>query len=141
VGAHGVALLQAWVQPEVQTWLAESLDLLRDWKARQIALLVRLGWVCLPSDTPFFCARPALGCDLSQLRAAGIKLRDTASFCLPGLVRVSVQPPAAQEALKSALQGPPLRREAALVKREDFDHFMRLVPDVPAQETSGSKHD
>ncbi|WP_114968748.1 aminotransferase class I/II-fold pyridoxal phosphate-dependent enzyme [Rhodoferax ferrireducens] len=105
VGAHGVAMLQAWVQPEVQVWLAASLHILRDWKARQSALLERLGWVCLPSDTPFFCARPAPGCNLIQLRAAGIKLRDTASFGLPGFVRVSVQAPQAQEALAVALQG------------------------------------
>ena len=105
VGAHGVAMLQAWVQPGVQAWLAESLPILRDWKARQCALLERLGWVCLPTDTPFFCARPAPGCDLIQLRAAGIKLRDTASFGLPGMVRMSVQAPQAQEALAAALQG------------------------------------
>jgi histidinol-phosphate aminotransferase len=105
VGAHGVAMLQAWVQPEVQAWLAASLHILRDWKARQSALLERLGWVCLSSDTPFFCARPAPGCDLIQLRTAGIKLRDTASFGLPGFVRVSVQAPQAQEALAVALQG------------------------------------
>ena len=104
VGAHGVALLQAWVQPEVQAWLAESLHLLRGWKTRQIALLQELGWDCLPSDTPFFCARPAANCDLARLRAAGIKLRDATSFGLPGHVRVSVQPPVAQEALKAALR-------------------------------------
>jgi HicB family len=27
-----------------------------------------------------------------------------------------------------------LRREAALGKREDFDKFLKLVPDVPAQD-------
>nr|MDP2191348.1 aminotransferase class I/II-fold pyridoxal phosphate-dependent enzyme [Rhodoferax sp.] len=104
LGAHGVALLQSWVQPEVQGWLAESLHSLRRWKAMQIDMLNGLGWTCLPSDANFFCARPGLGCDLKQLRAAGIKLRDTASFGLPGHVRVSVQPPAAQDALKMAWQ-------------------------------------
>jgi histidinol-phosphate aminotransferase len=121
VGAHGVALLQAWVQPEVQRWLSESLQTLKVWKARQLALLQTLGWTCLPSDTPFFCARPSaadgamtpaeqenkllrLSADLEQLRAAGIKLRDATSFGLPGHVRVSVQPPVAQDALKMAWQ-------------------------------------
>lgn len=102
VGAHGVAMLQAWVQPAVQAWLADSLHILRDWKARQIAMLQDLGWDCLPSDTPFFCARPGPACDLPRLRAAGIKLRDTTSFGLPGHVRVSVQAPVAQEALEVA---------------------------------------
>ena len=110
VGAHGVALLQAWTEPGVQAWLANSLVTLRDWKARQIALCESMGWTCLPSDANFFCARPALPEGLSlaqaltQLRRHGIKLRDTASFGLPGHVRVSVQPPLAQDALRAAWQ-------------------------------------
>jgi histidinol-phosphate aminotransferase len=110
VGAHGVAMLQAWTEPAVQAWLAGSLATLRAWKARQIALCESLGWTCLPSDANFFCARPALpeGVNLThaldQLRSQGIKLRDTASFGLPGHVRVSAQPPLAQEALHNAWQ-------------------------------------
>ena len=110
IGAHGVALLQAWTGLETQAWLAISLNTLRDWKARQVALCESLGWVCLPSDANFFCARSALpqGVTLEQalqrLRAQGIKLRDAASFGLPGRVRLSVQPPAAQDALNNAWQ-------------------------------------
>jgi histidinol-phosphate aminotransferase len=110
VGAHGVAMLQAWVSPEVQAWLADSLHALREWKARQIALCESLGWACLPSHANFFCARPALpeGVTLQQLlaglRVHGIKLRDTRSFGLPGHVRISVQSPAAQDALHNAWQ-------------------------------------
>jgi len=116
LGAHGVALLQAWAQPEVQGWLAESLHTLRRWKVRQLDMLGALGWTCLPSDTPFFCAQPAWGpgdagpCagvwadELHRLRLAGIKLRDAASFGLPGHVRLSVQPPVAQDALRQMLQ-------------------------------------
>jgi histidinol-phosphate aminotransferase len=110
VGAHGVALLQAWTEPAVQAWLAGSLATLRSWKARQIALCESLGWACPPSDANFFCAKPALpeGVTLPQalerLRAQGIKLRDTASFGLAGQVRVSVQPPLAQKALRQAWQ-------------------------------------
>ena len=103
VGAHGMAMLQAWVQPGVQAWLAGSLHTLRDWKARQIKLLQALGWHCLPSEANFFCARPAPGGDLALLRGAGIKLRDTTSFGLPGHVRLGVLPPDAQEALLTAL--------------------------------------
>ena len=107
LGAHGVALLHAWAQPEVQGWLTESLHTLRRWKAMQIEMLQALGWTCLPSDTNFFCAQPAhgagLAADLDRLRAAGIKLRDTTSFGLPGHVRLSVQPPVAQDALRAAL--------------------------------------
>ena len=114
VGAHGVALLHAWVQPDVQAWLTQSLHTLRLWKAQQIALLTNLGWTCLPSDANFFCARPARGAvgetdvvawadTLGQLRRMGIKLRDTASFGLPGYARLGVLPPAAQEELRLAL--------------------------------------
>lgn len=108
VGAHGVAMLEAWVRAEVQAWLADSLPTLRLWKAVQVALCESMAWTCLPSDANFFCARPALppGMDLSQalaaLRARGIKLRDTASFGLPGHVRLSVSAPAAQDALRAA---------------------------------------
>ena len=108
VGAHGVALLQAWVNPAAQAWLADSRATLRNWKARQISLCESLGWPCLPSDANFFCAQPDLpsGVTLAQalgdLRAAGIKLRDAASFGLPGHVRLGVLPPLAQDALKAA---------------------------------------
>lgn len=114
VGAHGVALLQAWVQPEVQAWLGESLHTLRCWKAMQIDMLSALGWTCLPSDANFFCAHPPLGeagdpermawaAALLSLRHMGIKLRDAASFGLPGQARLGVMPPVAQQALHLAL--------------------------------------
>ncbi|MDO8775898.1 MAG: aminotransferase class I/II-fold pyridoxal phosphate-dependent enzyme, partial [Burkholderiaceae bacterium] len=104
LGAHGVALLGCWVSAEVQDWLKTSLQTLGAWKVRQIALLQALGWTCLPSDTHFFCAKPGRPLDLTRLRAAGIKLRDTTSFGLPGYFRLSVQPPMAQDALKMSLQ-------------------------------------
>lgn len=110
VGAHGVAMLQAWTTPEVQAWLAGSLSILREWKERQMALCEALGWHCLLSEANFFCARPVVpaGISLQQalasLRVQGIKLRDATSFGLPDLVRVSVMPPAAQDALHNAWQ-------------------------------------
>ena len=104
VGAHGVAMLQAWVQPGVQGWLRQSLLTLAQWKMRQIGLLTSVGWTCLPSDANYFCARPPVD-DLAalrvRLRAHGIKLRDAASFGLPGHVRLGVLPPDAQDALYS----------------------------------------
>jgi histidinol-phosphate aminotransferase len=109
VGAHGVALLGSWVQNDVQSWLAQSRVTLAQWKSRQISLLEGLGWTCLPSETNFFCARPlgnapaaALAPVLDALRTHGVKLRDATSFGLPGQVRVSVQPPVAQDALARA---------------------------------------
>lgn len=106
LGAHGVAMLQSWAEPATQAWVAESLATLRHWKTRQLGLLAELGWAWQPSVTPFFVARwaaavPAaeLGARLAALRREGLKLRDTTSMGLPGWVRLSVQPPAAQDAL------------------------------------------
>ena len=106
VGAHGVALLQAWVQPRTQHWLAECLPTLRDRKARQVALCAAMGWQVLPgSQANYFCARPPGG-DLPELlrhlRARGIKLRDCASFGFPGVVRLGVLAPVSQDALHQA---------------------------------------
>ena len=110
LGAHGVALLESWVTADVQTWLADSLLTLQVWKMRQIALLESFGWTCQPSVTNFFCASPKLPDGLTlemalmALRSQGIKLRDANSFGLPGQVRLSVLPPAAQNALRDAWQ-------------------------------------
>jgi len=107
LGAHGVALLQSWVAPTTQAWLAGSRDILRAWKLRQIALCEYvLGWACEPSEANFFCARPAAAevpTLVARLRRHGIKLRDTASFGLPGRVRLAALPPAAQDALHAAM--------------------------------------
>ena len=100
LGAHAVAMLHKWTHRDTQEWLAQSLDKLRRWKIAQLAMLQN--WTCLSSDANFFCVKAALNPD--ALRAQGIKLRDTASFGLPGHWRLSVQPPAAQAALRSALE-------------------------------------
>lgn len=108
IGVHGVRLLTAWTQADVQAWLAGSLGTLRLWKTQQIALCEAMAWTCLPSQTNFYVARPSLpaGLTLAQalsgLRAEGIKLRDATSFGLPDHVRLSVQPPATQSALQIA---------------------------------------
>lgn len=103
LGAGGVAMLQAWCEPAVQQWLDASRATLREWKARQLVLCRDLGWQPLASDANFFVARvPGLHSALPALRQRGIQLRDCASFGLPGHARVSVQAPAAQDALARA---------------------------------------
>ena len=106
LGAHGEAMLLAWTTPAAQHWLRESLDRLRGWKARQVTLCEGLGWRVTPSETNYFCARLPAARDMARLTALrrqhGIKLRDCASFGLPGHVRVGVLPPAAQDALVRA---------------------------------------
>jgi len=105
LGAHGVALLEAWAGEAAQHWLAESLPTLRAWKAEQRALCESLGWRCVSSVANFFCAEPDAVYTAGRaaaLRQAGIQLRDTASFGLPGHVRLGVLPPASQQALQRA---------------------------------------
>ena len=51
-----------------------------------------------------FRVYPAIKARVNKLRAAGIKLRDTASLGLHGLFRLAVLPPAAQDALFEQLQ-------------------------------------
>ncbi|MEY5100579.1 MAG: hypothetical protein RJA36_3298 [Pseudomonadota bacterium] len=107
VGAHGVAMLQAWTTPAVQDWLTASLQQLRSWKIRQVALCHELGWQVESSVANFFIARPdsaALAQDLARLRARDIKLRDAASFGLDGRVRLGVLAPESQDALARAWQ-------------------------------------
>ena len=109
LGADGVALLTAWTGDEAQAWLRASLQTLTAWKAAQLQLCADLGWAVHPGSLAnFFVARPPLrdllGA-LQALRAQGIKLRDTASFGLPGQVRLGVLPPASQNALRDACLG------------------------------------
>jgi histidinol-phosphate aminotransferase len=105
LGAHGVALLQAWCEPAVQQWLQASRAILREWKLRQQELCRGLGWELQDGNANFFvAAAPGLVAALPALRARGIQLRDCASFGLPGQVRLGVQPPPAQDALRQAWQ-------------------------------------
>lgn len=105
VGAHGVALLECWTGSASQRWVDDSLVTLRSWKASQREMCESLGWTCLPSVANYFCAKPDKaysGERAAALRAKGIKLRDTASFGLPGHLRLGVLPPASQEALRQS---------------------------------------
>lgn len=106
VGAHGVAMLNAWVQPSVQQWLQASRVTLRGWKAEQQALCQALGWHEVPGSLAnYFVARinvDDVPSTLVRLRHHGIKLRDCASFGLPGHVRLGVLAPASQQALRQA---------------------------------------
>ena len=105
-GSHGVAMLQSWVSEEVQQWLAQSRMTLQRWKAQQLALCQRLGWQVLPGhQANYFVARLSMedmAAALAGLRKQGVKLRDCASFGLPGHVRLGVLPPVSQAALERA---------------------------------------
>jgi histidinol-phosphate aminotransferase len=101
LSAEGQALLMQLHRPEIQAWLAHSRKQLRQWSAQQRAMLAGLGWQQRESCTPFWLARPPT--ELPELRARRIKLRDAASFGLPGWVRVSTLPPQSQLALQKVI--------------------------------------
>jgi histidinol-phosphate aminotransferase len=103
IGAHGVALLEAWAGEPTQQWLAAQRPRLREWKRTLVQLLEAAGAAVCSSVTPFVCARLPTGASPQALRNCGVGVRDAASFGLPGWVRLSAQPPAAQEALRQAL--------------------------------------
>jgi histidinol-phosphate aminotransferase len=104
IGAHGVALLEAWMGEATQRWLAEQRPRLREWKRTLVQLLQDSGAVVRPSVTPFVCARLPAGLTPQTLRNYGIGVRDATSFGLPAWVRLSAQPPASLQALGRALQ-------------------------------------
>ena len=107
ISAEGVALLDTLPASSTQCWLAQSRLTLAQWVQTQRESLHALGWHQSTSSVPFWLARPsqqseALQHLLARLRAQGVKLRDATSFGLPGWVRVSAQPPLAQQALVDA---------------------------------------
>ena len=109
LGAHGVAMLQAWTLDTTQAWVAACRPTLAAWKDALQALLQARAWSCLPSEAHYFCARPPPSMDLAAtllaLRQQGIRLRDTQSMGLAGHVRLSAQPPGHRQALQRALDG------------------------------------
>lgn len=103
LSAEGVALLMQWPSADTQAWLADARAQLRLWTAAQRALLTDLDWQQRETCTNFWLARPPRPDIALRLRERGIRVRDAASFGLPGWVRLSAQPPAAQQALQQAL--------------------------------------
>jgi histidinol-phosphate aminotransferase len=103
LGAHAVTMLQAWCEPATHAGLATQLDSLRQWKQRFQSALRSADIEYRDSCTPFFLLRlpPRIGLD--RLRRAGLKLRDTTSFGLPGWARVNTLPEPAQDTLLRAL--------------------------------------
>lgn len=58
LGAHAVALLDAWTHTETRQWLDEALMQLREWKPMQVDGLRQRGWRVHESLTSFFLAEP-----------------------------------------------------------------------------------
>lgn len=144
LGAEGVALLSAWARPETGAWLVHTRATLRAWKTRQVAMLEALGWAIEAGAANFMLAQWRLegeGAEplrqdiLVALRDEGVKLRDTTSLGRPGQLRLSVQPPAAQDALAEAW----LRVRLLLAQRAEDQASQtssRTLPEESAAEAS-----
>ncbi|MBY0237341.1 MAG: aminotransferase class I/II-fold pyridoxal phosphate-dependent enzyme, partial [Burkholderiaceae bacterium] len=108
LSSEGCALLMHWHSEDTRRHLSEVRSVLRGWQAAQQQMLDELGWQQTPSCSNFWLARPSQALCLQRLRNShndgGIKLRDAQSFGLRGWVRLSVQPPESQAALRAALQ-------------------------------------
>lgn len=126
LGAHGVAMLSAWTEPPAQAWLCDSLPLLRRWTDQLRSGLHALGLKPLASVSPFICARRPSRAHAHWLRARGLAVRDTASFGLPGWMRVSAQPPEATSALLQALRD--ALREQPLTDPQTNDPRSKATP-------------
>ena len=105
VGAEGVAMLRAYAQQRAQAELANRRPMLRAWRESLSQGLRHAGWQVADevSVTPFLVAQPPAGLSAADLRAEGIKLRDTTTLGLRGWMRLSAQPPEAITALLRAL--------------------------------------
>jgi histidinol-phosphate aminotransferase len=101
LGAHAVAMLNAWCEADTATWLASTLPALAQARAALTAGLVQRGFAPRPGVAPFVCARvPARWCHAGPaLREHGVAVRDCSSFGLPGHWRMNALPAASCAAL------------------------------------------
>ena len=134
LSAEGVALLQAWCEPDVRAWLVNCAQQLATWRDELAVELHALGWSLYtdaptsrsvdrqpnPHDdqlvhesgqgpvVPFLLAKPPEGESaahvLQRCRAAGIRLRDATSLGLPGWLRLRAHVPEARHALLACLR-------------------------------------
>lgn len=108
LGADGECLLTNVATPPMQAWLNTVRQVLRNWRDHLEVTLSSNGWQLQPTSTHFMLAKPPGSPDyiddiLENLRQNhAIKLRNAASFGLPGWVRLRCMPPESQEHLSQA---------------------------------------
>ncbi len=104
LGAAGVAMLLAWTRPSVRAWVASTRPRLWAWRRRLAEGLRRRGIAVREGRANFLVARLGPGV-AGCLARRGIRVRDLAEKGLAAWARLAALPPAAQEALFSALEG------------------------------------
>jgi histidinol-phosphate aminotransferase len=102
LGAEGVAMLSAFARRDTADLLTLQRRTLQAWRAGWLDALTSRGWRVRDGVAPFLLARPPGSAALAPLwhaawRTQGFKVRDAASFGLPGFVRLGASMPAVRE--------------------------------------------
>lgn len=103
LSGQGVAMLVSWTAASTQQWLQDSLPGLHGLRAALVDMLGSFGLQPMPGVVPFVLSRAPAEWRSARLRAAGIAVRDTTSFGLPGHWRLCAPGWEAIAALKQAL--------------------------------------
>lgn len=104
IGTEAVALLEASITPDAQDWLLRGLPRIARWRRALTRALRSLGLDVRESPATFVLVRvPSATRTAARLRQAGVRVRDGSSFGLRDWIRLSAQPPVAQQALLTAL--------------------------------------
>ncbi|MBS0641213.1 MAG: histidinol-phosphate aminotransferase family protein [Proteobacteria bacterium] len=94
LGAAEVAFLQAVATSEAETWLASTRPVIATWRRDLAQALRDLGLAVQESPVSFLLAEVGdAAATAARLRLAGLRVRDAASFGLPGWIRLRAAPP------------------------------------------------
>jgi histidinol-phosphate aminotransferase len=105
VGPDGVAFLQAGISPPALAWLEACRPVLVEWRQALADGLADLGCAVCESPASFLMAEVGDAATVaSGLRRHGLRVRDGASFGLPGWIRLRAAPPEPRTALLAALK-------------------------------------
>jgi len=104
LSVHGEAFLRASLAPSSQAWVAQTRQTLWHWRQDLAQGLRALGLQVQEGQANFLLVRVGSASLIAQaLRDQGIRVRDCTSFGLKEYLRLSAQPPEAQQALLEAL--------------------------------------
>jgi histidinol-phosphate aminotransferase len=105
LSAHGVAFLETAAGAAAERWVSDTLPTLWRWRDELADRLRAIDVPVMVGAANFVLARTGAAADTAaRLRRDGIRVRDATTFGLPDSLRLSAQPPPAQEALVAVLR-------------------------------------
>lgn len=105
IGRDAVAFLEASVEPDARSWLAQTFPEVVRLRRTLARSLEKMGLTVRQSSSTFMLAEVGNATQVTlELRARDIRVRDASSFGLPQWIRLSAQPAAAQKALLKSLR-------------------------------------